>query len=164
MNITGELLIGGAAVRGAETAYRGLDPATGLELEPSFGGAGPADLDRACALAAAAFDAYRETELEERARLLETIARCILDIGDPLIERASSESGLPRGRIEGERGRTIGQLRLFAEVVREGGFLDVRMRPICYQDFPAALLPDALHDEASNMPRRIDGQLVPALH
>src|SRR3546814_2725099 len=39
------------------------------------------------------------------------------------------ESGLPRARLEGERGRTAGQLRLFASVVREGGWLDVTIDP-----------------------------------
>ena len=41
----------------------------------------------------------------------------------------SPESGLPRGRIEGERGRTVGQLRLFASVVRDGLWLDARIDP-----------------------------------
>src|SRR6202008_2115442 len=39
--------------------------------------------------------------------------------------RAMAESGLPKARLEGERGRTVGQLRLFAEVVRAGRWLDV---------------------------------------
>jgi len=52
-----------------------------------------------------------------------------MELGDALIERASAESGLPRGRIEGERARTVGQLRLFVEVVRDGGWLDVRIDP-----------------------------------
>jgi NADP-dependent aldehyde dehydrogenase len=123
------MLIGGTAVRGTETAFRGVDPASGEELDPPYGGAGPADLERACALAWAAFDRYRETGLDERARFLETIASRILDLGDALIERAVTESGLPRARIEGERGRTVGQLRLFADVVREGSWLEARIDP-----------------------------------
>ncbi len=127
MALTGEMLIGSAAVRGKEAAFRGVDPATGAELDPAYGGAQAADLERACALAWKAFDAYRDTGLEERARFLETIAQRILDIGDQLIERAMLESGLPRARLEGERGRTVGQLRLFANVVREGSWLDLRV-------------------------------------
>ena len=34
------------------------------------------------------------------------------------------ESGLPEGRITGERGRTIGQLRLFAEIAKEGSWVE----------------------------------------
>jgi NADP-dependent aldehyde dehydrogenase len=127
--LTGRMLIGAAAASGRETPVRGIDPASGKELEPAYGGAGAADLDRACALAAAAFDAYRETTLEQRAKFLEQIAANILAIGDALIERAMQESGLPRARLEGERGRTVGQLKLFAEVVREGSWLEARIDP-----------------------------------
>jgi NADP-dependent aldehyde dehydrogenase len=126
-NVTGQMLIGASRVRGGEAALRGVNPATGKEIDPPFGGAGKEDLERACALAADAFDAYRETTLAARATFLETIASRILAIGDPLLERASAETGLPRARIEGERGRTIGQLRLFAEVVREGSWLEARI-------------------------------------
>ena len=129
MSLTGEMLIGGAAVRGGEAPLRGIDPATGKELDPVYGGAGAAQLERACALAEAAFDAFRETSLEERARFLERIAERILGLGDALIERAGLESGLTRARLEGERGRTVGQLRLFAEVVREGSWLEARIDP-----------------------------------
>ena len=72
---------------------------------------------------------YRATGTEERARFLDTIAANILGLGDALIERACAETGLSRGRIEGERGRTVGQLRLFAEVVRQGEWLDLRVDP-----------------------------------
>ncbi|MBV8589306.1 MAG: aldehyde dehydrogenase (NADP(+)), partial [Acetobacteraceae bacterium] len=129
MTITGEMLIGSARVRGKEGMFRAIDPSSGKELEPAFGEGGPAEVDQACALAWAAFDAFRETGFEPRARLLEEIAQRILDIGDELIERATSETGLPRGRVEGERARTVGQLRLFAEVVREGSWIDARIDP-----------------------------------
>jgi NADP-dependent aldehyde dehydrogenase len=129
IGLTGEMLIGGSAARGREAALKGIDPATGKELDPAYGGAGPQDLERACALAAAAFDAYRETSPEERARFLEKIAEYILGIGDALIARAMLESGLPRPRLEGERGRTVGQLRHFAETVREGSWLEARVDP-----------------------------------
>ncbi|MCP1363610.1 aldehyde dehydrogenase (NADP(+)), partial [Halomonas sp. BBD45] len=60
---------------------------------------------------------------------LETVASEIEAIGDDLIQRAVAETGLPQARIEGERGRTCGQLRLFANVVRAGEWLDVRVDP-----------------------------------
>jgi alpha-ketoglutaric semialdehyde dehydrogenase len=127
--ITGEMLIGSQAVRGDRGDIRGIDPSTGQEIDPPFGSGGAAEVERACALAWAALDAYRETSLEQRARFLEAIAQAILDLGDELVVRAMAESGLPRGRIEGERGRTVGQLRLFASVVREGGWIDARIDP-----------------------------------
>jgi NADP-dependent aldehyde dehydrogenase len=129
MQLTGEMLIGGEAVRGRAAPVRGVNPATGQELEPAFPGGTPDDVARACALAWEAFDTYRETSLGERARFLEAIAEELLALGDPLIERTCAESGLPRARIEGERGRTVGQLRLFAEVVREGSWIEPRIDP-----------------------------------
>lgn len=129
MTITGEMLIGASAHRGSEGEFRAVAPASGEALEPAFGGGGAAELERACALAWAAFDTFRETGLEQRATFLETVAQNILDIGDDLIARAMAESGLPRARLEGERGRTVGQLRLFAQVVREGSWIEARIDP-----------------------------------
>ncbi|KAA0581900.1 aldehyde dehydrogenase (NADP(+)) [Azospirillum sp. B21] len=129
MTITGEMLIGAQAHRGDEGEFRAVDPASGEALEPAFGGGSAADVDRACALAWSAFDAFRETGLDQRAAFLETVAQNILDIGDDLITRAMAESGLPRARLEGERGRTVGQLRLFAQVVREGSWIEARIDP-----------------------------------
>jgi alpha-ketoglutaric semialdehyde dehydrogenase len=129
MELTGEMLIGRTAVRGTHGAIEAIDPSTGAALAPAFGGAGAQDLERACALAHAAFDTYRETSLERRARFLETIAENILATGDLLVERCVAESGLPRARIEGERGRTVNQLRMFAAVVRQGDFLEARIDP-----------------------------------
>jgi 2,5-dioxopentanoate dehydrogenase len=126
---TGDMLIGATPVRGSEALIHAVDPATGERLEPGFPGATLAEVDRACALAWAAFPAYRETSLEARATFLETIADEIVSLGDALIERVMAESGLPRPRLEGERGRTCGQLRLFAQVVRDGTFLDARIDP-----------------------------------
>ena len=83
----------------------------------------------AAALAEAAFPAYAATDPASRAAFLEACAEAILAIGDELIVRAMAETGLPRARLEGERGRTVGQLRLFAQVVRQGDWLDATIDP-----------------------------------
>ncbi|SDM04120.1 Aldehyde dehydrogenase family protein, partial [Modicisalibacter muralis] len=129
MTLQGNQLIGRHSVTGSDAALNAIDPATGERLEPAYAGGSVADVERACELAREAFDGYRETSLEARATFLETIAGEIEAIGDDLIERAMAESGLPRARLEGERGRTCGQLRLFANVVRAGEWLDVRIDP-----------------------------------
>ncbi|MBV9785373.1 MAG: aldehyde dehydrogenase (NADP(+)) [Acidisphaera sp.] len=129
MQLTGEMLIGRGSVEGHGDAMRAVNPATGDELDPPFPGGTQADVERACSLAWAAFDAFREMPLAARAEFLDKVAGGILEIGDPLIERAMAETGLPRGRLEGERARTVGQLRLFADVVRNGWFLDARIDP-----------------------------------
>ena len=122
--LDGSSLIGAETVSGSET-FAAINPATGEALQPAFASVGTAEVERACTLAADAFARYRETEPEARAAFLEAIAANILAIGDELIDRAVAESGLPRPRIEGERGRTVGQLRLFAEIVRRGDWMDV---------------------------------------
>ncbi|PKG46834.1 MULTISPECIES: aldehyde dehydrogenase (NADP(+)) [Halomonadaceae] len=129
MNLEGKLLIGQQAISGQQADIQAVNPATGEKLSPPYPGGSKAEVEQACALAEAAFDSYRETGLEARATFLETIAAEIEGIGDELVERAMAETGLPRPRIEGERGRTCGQLRLFASVVRAGEWLDVRIDP-----------------------------------
>jgi alpha-ketoglutaric semialdehyde dehydrogenase len=123
MTIDGQLLIGATAHFGTSGQFFAIDPSTGQEIAPAFGVANVDDVERACVLAQQAFDTYRETSLEQRAQFLEQIAQNILDIGPLLIERAMQESGLAQARLEGERGRTVGQLRLFAKVVRDGRWL-----------------------------------------
>lgn len=107
----------------------GTEAATGARLEPGYPVSTVADVATVCAAADAAFDAYRETSGEDRAAFLEAIADEIAGIGDALIERAAAESGLPVARLTGERGRTIGQLRLFAGVVRDGHWRGLRIDP-----------------------------------
>ncbi|HEN8735710.1 TPA: aldehyde dehydrogenase (NADP(+)) [Pseudomonas putida] len=127
MPLTGNLLIGQRPVTGSRDAIRAIDPATGQTLEPAYLGGTGEHVAQACALAWAAFDAYRETSLEQRADFLEAIATQIEALGDALIDRAVAETGLPKARIQGERGRTCTQLRTFARTVRAGEWLDVRV-------------------------------------
>ncbi|MFT3723354.1 MAG: aldehyde dehydrogenase (NADP(+)) [Hyphomonadaceae bacterium] len=125
--ILGTMLIGGQSIRGMGGEIRAVEARTGNKLEPSFGGACSDDLERACRLAEDAFDAFRETELETRARFLEEIALNLEGSVVQIVERGILETGLPRARLEGELARTANQLRLFATVVREREFLDVRV-------------------------------------
>ncbi len=129
MQITGNLLIGGGTRRGTNGTFHGTDAATGQALEGTFGGATMADLEETAHLAWAAFQTYRATTQQARAAFLDAIAQSILDLGDELVVRCMAETGLPRGRIEGERARTVGQLRLFASVVRDGSYLELRIDP-----------------------------------
>ncbi|PMS16048.1 aldehyde dehydrogenase (NADP(+)) [Trinickia dabaoshanensis] len=123
MQITGDMLIAGGSVRGNAGTLRAFDPARNAEMEPIFGAGDAGDVDRACRLAQAAFDPFRQAPLETRARLLEAIGERILALGDALIERGHAESALPKARLEGERARTVGQLKLFAQLVRDGRWL-----------------------------------------
>src|SRR5690554_1990945 len=129
MTLQGTSLIGREAVTGNQAAIRAIDPASGEALAPDYPGLDRSAVTRACQLAEEAFATYSETSLDARAAFLEAIADEIEAIGDALITRAMAETGLPRARLEGERGRTCGQLRLFADVVRAGEWLDVRIDP-----------------------------------
>ncbi|MEH3117291.1 MAG: aldehyde dehydrogenase (NADP(+)) [Methylorubrum populi] len=120
--VEGSILIGAEEMRAAET-FRGVEAATGAPLEPAFAAAGPAEVGRACALAEAAFPRFSETEPALRARFLDAVAEAIADLGPDLIARAQAETGLPQARLEGERARTLGQLRQFAGLVRSGDWV-----------------------------------------
>lgn len=125
MIITGEALIGGVAVRGKGAPMQAWNPVGQLAMEPAFQAVDAAQINLACLLAEAAFDSFRASSDARRATLLETIGKQIEDLGDVLIERACAESGLPRARIEGERTRTINQLKMFAALLREGAWNEV---------------------------------------
>ena len=129
MHLQGHQLIGQQSFSAAGKPIYAVNPATGQRLEPGYASGAGHEVEQACQLAWSAFDRYRETTLTARADFLDAIASQIEAIGDPLIERAMLESGLPRARLEGERGRTCGQLRMFANVVRAGEWLDVRIDP-----------------------------------
>ncbi|KUP93394.1 aldehyde dehydrogenase (NADP(+)) [Tritonibacter horizontis] len=100
------------------------EPAHGEAFEFSIGT--PALVDEAVRAAEDAFWSYSDTSREERAVFLETIAQEIDARGDAVTEIGTSETGLPEARLVGERGRTTGQLRLFASHIRDGAYLDRR--------------------------------------
>ncbi|HEX6148962.1 aldehyde dehydrogenase (NADP(+)) [Nocardioides sp.] len=86
-------------------------------------------VEAATAAAAGAFDVYRDTTPQQRGAFLDAVADEIEAGRGAIVEAAVSESGLPEARISGEAGRTTGQLRLFADVVRRGDHLGVRLDP-----------------------------------
>lgn len=129
MELHGKNLIGSQESALGNHNIRGYDPKVGHDLEPAYAEATPEEIAQACELAAEDFAEYRQAGAEKVAEFLDAIATNILELGDDLIERASQESGLPKERISGERGRTVGQLRMFAAVVLEGSWVDARIDP-----------------------------------
>jgi 2,5-dioxopentanoate dehydrogenase len=126
MTLTGDLFIGRSRIA-ATDHFHAVNPSTGETLAPAFSAGGAADVERACALAEAAFAAYASTDREARAVFLERAADAIMALGDALLERAYLETGLPLARLTGERGRTVGQLKLFAAEVRDGAWMGLRI-------------------------------------
>jgi 2,5-dioxopentanoate dehydrogenase len=127
MELSGGNLIGGEFRVGRGATFRGIDPSTGAELEPAFREAEEADVEQALSSAEAAFADYRRSDGELRGRFLRAIAEELLELGDGLIDRAGAETGLPAARLQGERARTVAQLRLFAEHVEEGSWVEARI-------------------------------------
>src|SRR5690606_39612104 len=85
------------------------------------------EIDLAVQQASGAFQVYRNKTGSEKAEFLEAIASEILGLGEALIKRCMEETGLPEARLMGERGRTVNQLKLFAELLREGSWVDARI-------------------------------------
>jgi len=112
-----------------DPGFWSIEAATGATVGDPIVVHGHGDVDAACAAAEAAFDAYRSTTNDARADFLERIGAEIVALGEDLIVTAMRESGLPRARLEGERGRTVGQLKLFADLVRRGGWMGLRIDP-----------------------------------
>ncbi|MFC7492661.1 MULTISPECIES: aldehyde dehydrogenase (NADP(+)) [unclassified Nocardioides] len=88
-----------------------------------------ADVVAATVAAATAFASYRATTPEERGAFLDAVADEIEADRAAIVEAAIAESHLPEPRLAGEVGRTTGQLRMFAGVVRRGDHLGVRIDP-----------------------------------
>lgn len=93
----------------------------------TFSTGSPELVDRACQAAEAAFWAYGNSSRQERADFLNAIADEIDTRGADITMIGTQETGLPEARLNGERGRTVGQLRLFAQHILQGEYLDRRL-------------------------------------
>ena len=138
MTLTGHSLVAGTAVTGTDGTTFGINPATNESIDPPYTLLDEAQLRVATKAAAEAFDSYRALEPGPHARFLEAIAENIEALGEELIDRACIETGLGPERLRGERARTAGQLRLFADVVRQGDFRGVRIDPAQPDRLPLA--------------------------
>ena len=125
--LTGTSIIGSSRGGVTTNTFRAFEPSTGSEVEPTFFSATMDEMNRAASLADAARIPYGQIPGGERAIFLRKIADNIEDLGDTLIERASLETSLPNARFEGERARTCGQLRMFADLLDEGSWVDARI-------------------------------------
>jgi NADP-dependent aldehyde dehydrogenase len=117
-------------------------------LDGEFHEATPAELEKALDLAARAFPVYRKVAHDQIAAFLERIGAEIMNLGPALIERTGAETGLPAARLEGERARTVGQLKMFADLIREGSWVDARIdraipdrKPLPKPDLRRMLIP-----------------------
>jgi len=127
MELHGRSIIGNEATDAVSDngpTFRAFNPALGQQLEPLFFEATPTDIERSFVLAENAFAIYGRKSPEEIANFLERIGEKVVALGEELIERGSAETGLPTKRLVGERGRTVSQLQMFADIVREGSWVE----------------------------------------
>lgn len=124
MQILGKNIIGFEESTDGTVGIQAINPASGEPLGPLFFKATLNELNLAVNKAEEAYKVFRTFSGTKKAGFLETIATEIEALGDTLIERYVAESGLPAGRAMGERGRTCGQMRLFANLLKEGSWVN----------------------------------------
>ncbi len=122
--ITGKNYIGNKRSAKGNKTYKTFNPQLDIENEPIYIEATSEEINEAMALAKKAFKTFRVTSGAQKATFLNAIADEILALDDALINVYCSETGLPEGRAKGERGRTVGQLRTFANLVQEGSWVE----------------------------------------
>lgn len=118
----GQHLIAGQWISSEQTFMS--SPATGTAQAFSVGTV--AQVDLAVVAAEEAFWSYGYNTRETRAAFLNAIADEIDARGDEITAIGCAETGLPPARLQGERARTCGQLRLFAKHIEQGDYLDKR--------------------------------------
>jgi NADP-dependent aldehyde dehydrogenase len=147
--ITGANFVGTNNSKSDDTVgFKAVNPSTSSEIDPIFHSASDTEVEEAVGKAFHAFNTYKYISGNRKALFLESIAEEIMALGDSLVDRAVVETGLPKGRIVGERGRTIGQLKMFADLIREGSWVEASIdtavpnrQPIPKPDLRKMLIP-----------------------
>ena len=127
LTILGQNFINGARSALGQSLHVSLDATTGEVLPYAFYQATEDEVDAACCAAQDAFSVYRQLSPVRRGEFLDAIADELDGLSEDFFAIVCRETGLPAARIQGERGRTSGQLRLFAQVLRRGDFLGARI-------------------------------------
>jgi alpha-ketoglutaric semialdehyde dehydrogenase len=120
MEIIPSQIIGYRNVQSNGEIFHGYNPHTGNALSPAFRDATQSEINESIGLANNAFALYRKTSPTQRSLFLERIAINIEALGDDLLKIINEETALPLTRLTGERIRTTGQLKLFAQLLRDG--------------------------------------------
>ncbi|MFT4698903.1 MAG: alpha-ketoglutaric semialdehyde dehydrogenase [Flavobacteriaceae bacterium] len=145
---TGENHIGNQRSAKGTKTYKTFNPLLNIENDQVFYEATSEEINQAVDLASDAFKVFSKKSPKEKAIFLRAITEEILAMGDDLIAMYQSETGLPEGRAKGERGRTIGQLISFADMLEDGNWVeatidtaDLDRAPIPKQDIRKMLIP-----------------------
>lgn len=127
MQLSGLSILGDGRATNHGPVFRARAAGSSTELQPAYAVANQQDVEIAVKAATEAFVVFGSAPATKRAELLRAIATGLEAIAPALVERAMQETGLPQPRLAGEVGRTCGQLRLFAAVLEEGSWQNVRI-------------------------------------
>jgi NADP-dependent aldehyde dehydrogenase len=112
---------------------QGFDPRTGEPVGEPVAETTDAEVDAIVASAAAAAPAWgghgSGPAMARRAAALEAVADALDDRAGELAVIADTETALGGERLTGEVARTTAQLRLFVDVLRDGGYVDAVVSP-----------------------------------
>lgn len=125
--LLGTSFIGYNRSKGSESCGSGVQPGSGKLLDPPYYAATPAEVEQALTLASSAFNTYSNLSGKTRAEFLRTIASEIEGVVEDIVARGQLETALPEPRLRGETARTTGQLRMFANQIEEGSWVDARI-------------------------------------
>lgn len=120
MEIFPSQIIGYRKTHSKGSVFYAFNPETGIPLETAFPEATEQEIQETAELAHQAFLHYRKIDPVRRSLFLHAIVKNIEALGDDLLEVIHEETALPLARLTGERTRTTGQLRLFAELLTDG--------------------------------------------
>ena len=127
MDLQGTSFIGAGRGSGGAGEYHAVNPVSGEEIDPAYLAEGEESVGAACNLAEEAFVDFRGRSGLERAEFLKAIADEIDAAEEEIVDRMTRETALPEARCRMEKGRTCGQLRLFADLLEEGSWVDARI-------------------------------------
>lgn len=127
MALIGANFIGFHTSKNGDSSFHAFDPFKDEYLPEAFYFATQEELESALYYADKSFLVFKEILPHQRAIFLETIAEEIMSLGDNLLQRCVAETGLPELRIKNERTRTINQIFMFSELLKEGWWVDARI-------------------------------------
>ncbi|MCS1411395.1 MAG: Alpha-ketoglutaric semialdehyde dehydrogenase [Verrucomicrobia subdivision 3 bacterium] len=125
--IKGHSLVSGLTIQESDTTFHAINPANDQALKPEYHQLNAASVEAIATHAQAAFSDYNQRSGAERAAFLRQIADNIHAAVEDLVEYMPAETALPEPRVRGETERTTGQLRLFANLIEEGSWVDARI-------------------------------------
>ncbi|MDT8819080.1 aldehyde dehydrogenase family protein, partial [Klebsiella pneumoniae] len=125
--MAGRQFIAGRRIASGEATLLSLRAVDGEATGHRFYPASCEEAAQAAEAAQQAFAVYSQTTPQQRARFLNAIADELDALGEPFFAIAGQETALPLARLQGERARTSGQLRMFAGVILRGDTFAARI-------------------------------------